>query len=123
MVDDLAIVRTTKRHNEDTSSVVDFGAQMDVLIDWHGCLVACGFPDKDQVVIVERRADFQDVVHTLPQSIRSNGVRNLLRVVVEMNMKRVWEDGDASLASLLVMLMKAEERGVPADPSNTPARG
>ena len=84
---------------------------MDVLIDWHGLLVACGFPDKDQVVIVERRADFQDVVHTLPQSIRSNGVRNLLRVVVEMNMKRVWEDGDASLASLLVMLMKAEERG------------
>lgn len=112
-IDDLTLVRTVKVHNEHQSSVMDFGAELDVLIDWHGKVVACGYPDKDKVVIVERRSDFNDIVHTLPQSIRSVGVRNLLQVVVHMNMVRGWADGEMSLAELLVTLVEAEERGVP----------
>ena len=112
-IDDLTLIRTMKVHNEHQSSVMDFGAELDVLLDWHGKVAACGYPDKDKVVIVERKADFNDIVHTLPQSIRSVGVRNLLQVVVHMNMTRGWADGEMSLASLLVALVEAEERGVP----------
>lgn len=102
-----------KVHNEHQRSVMDFGSELDVLIDWHGKVVACGYPDKENVVIVERRDDFDDIVHTLPQSIRSVGVQNLLRVVVHMNMVRGWSDGEQSLAHLLVTLVEAEERGLP----------
>jgi hypothetical protein len=112
-INDLTLVRTVKVHNEHQSSVMDFGSELDVLLDWHGKVVACGYPDKDKVVIVERRNDFNDIVHTLPQSIRSVGVRNLLRVVVHMNMVRGWADGEMSLAELLVTLVEAEERGIP----------
>ena len=112
-INDLTLIRTVKVHNEHQSSVIDFGAELDVLLDWHGKVVACGYPDKDKVVIVERRGDFNDIVHTLPQSIRSVGVQRLLQVVVHMNMVRGWADGEMSLADLLVTLVEAEERGVP----------
>jgi hypothetical protein len=112
-IDDITLVRTVKVHNEHQRSVMDFGAELDVLLDWHGKVVACGYPEKDKVVIVERRDDFNDIVHTLPQSIRSVGVQNLLRAVVHMNMVRGWADGERSLAKLLVTLVEAEERGIP----------
>tara|TARA_B110001452_G_scaffold103172_1_gene85592 strand:- start:1768 stop:2142 length:375 start_codon:yes stop_codon:yes gene_type:complete len=112
-VDDLTLIRTMKIHNETQSSVMDFGGELVVLLDWHAKVVACGFPDKDSVVIVERRDDFNDVVHTLPQSIHSDGVKNLLRAVVHLNMVRRWSEGEMSLSNLLVSLIRAEENGVP----------
>lgn len=112
-VSDILVVETVRKHNESQSSVINFGSQMDVLLDWHGKLVACGYPDKDCVVIVERKDDFNDVVHTLPQSIRSDGVRNLLQVITHMNMTRAWGAGENSLASLLVSLVEADDKGIP----------
>ena len=77
---------------------------MDVMLDRHGRLCACGYPSTEHVIIVERCEDFNDLVHSLPQSIRSEGMRSLLQVVCEMNAKRVWADGDFSLANLIATL-------------------
>jgi len=77
---------------------------MDVMLDRHGRLVALGYPDAEYVTLVERREDFNDLLHTLPQSIRSEAIRSLLQVVCEMNAKRVWTDGDFSLANLIATL-------------------
>lgn len=111
-VSDLTVIETTRRYNNDESmSVINFSAsQMDVLLDWHGKLVAVGFPDKNMTSVVERRDDFQDCVTMVPQSIRSEGMRNLLRIVIPMNMQRGWNGNDLSLSSLLMQMHEFDLR-------------
>lgn len=110
-VNDLILIKTVQKHNEQQSSVMDFGAELDVVLDWHGKVVACGYPDKEMVVVVERRDDFNDVVHTLSQGIRGDGVGDLLRLVTEINLVRGWSH-EMSLSKLVLALRTEQQDAV-----------
>jgi hypothetical protein len=111
-VDDLVLIKDVQKNNEQQSSVMDFGAELDVVLDWHGKVVACGYPAKETVVVVERRDDFNDVVHTLSHGIRSERVRRFLRLISEINMVRGWSNGDMSLSQLLLTLETEQKDAV-----------
>lgn len=107
-VNDLELVRLAKESNSLRSSVLDVGTVLDVVLDHHGRVAACGFPDAKQTFLVERRDDFVDVVHRIRQCIRSDAIRDVLSVVLLMNTNRVFSDGEFSLGSLLDTLMTTE---------------
>ena len=105
-VNDLILIKTVQKHSE----------QLDVILDWHGKVVACGYPDKEQVVVVERRDDFNDVVHTISQGIRSDGVRSLLRLVTQINLRRGWSDATPLLQLMQALGTEQEDAVNPHEP-------
>lgn len=107
---DLQVVECAKRYNETRSSVLDVGSVLDVVLDYHGKVMACGFPDSKQVFVVERRDDFNDVLHVLKQSIRSEGMREFLSSIAVMNTNRAFSKGEGSLSALLEEIMECGMR-------------
>lgn len=100
-MNDLQVVQAAKTYNDDTS-VINFSTdKLTVQLDGHGKLLACGYPDKALVFIIERRWDFDDIIHMHHQSINSVAIDNILQIVNHMNMVRGWEDGEMSFSKLL----------------------
>lgn len=104
-LNDMTVVEATRIHNEKSDSVMHFGTMMTVVLDWHGKLLACGYPGKKCCIIIERRDDFQDTVITMPQSIDSGGIKHLLPLIALMNQKREWND-ENTLRGLISELIR-----------------
>jgi len=105
-VNDLDVVNAAKTYNNNQTSVMTISTdKLLVIIDWHGLLVACGYPDRNAILIVERRWDFNDVVHSLPQSISSVAMKNVVALVARVNMERAWGVNEGmTLAETLQMM-------------------
>jgi len=89
-ISDLEVIHAARNY-EKTDCIVNFASSMlTALIDWHGQLVAVGFPDRQHLLVVERRDDFHDVVHSINRSIASHDMKKRLGVIANSNMKRVW---------------------------------
>ena len=109
-VNDLDVINAAKNYNNGQSSVMTISAdKLVVVIDWHGRLVACGYPDRQAILIVERRWDFADVVHSLQQSISSVAMKNVIALVARVNMERAWGvDEGMTLAETLDLMANME---------------
>ena len=100
-VNDLQVVEAAKTCNDDTS-VINFATdKLTVQLDGHGKLLACGYPDKALMFIIERRCDFEDIIHMHRQCINSIAMHNVMQILNKMNMVRGWEDGEFSFSQLL----------------------
>lgn len=104
-LNDIHIIEAAKAHNDGSNSVMTYTGHdgrttklMTVVLDWHGKLLAAGFPGRQTCVILERRDDFHDQVYTMTRSIDSEAIKNLFPVIALMNQSRQWNQ-ENSLAS------------------------
>jgi hypothetical protein len=108
-VNELNVINAAKNYNIQQNSVMTISTgELLVILDWHGRLVACGFPERNAVLIVERRWDFEDVVHSLPQSISSIAMKNVISLVARVNMERAWGIDEGMTLAETLMLMAGQ---------------
>jgi hypothetical protein len=105
VLNDMLVVEATRVHNEQSDSVMHLGTMMTVVLDWHGKLLACGYPGKKWCIVIERRDDFQDAVIRMLQPIDSGGIKHLLPLIALMNQKREWND-EHTLRGLISELIR-----------------
>ena len=94
--EDLALIRLLYGND------ITQGKTPTVLVDKNARIVATGHPDKEQVFIVERRAD-KSLLHVLPQSINEEGLRAVIQVVSEMNMGPHFSDECTLQSAISIM--------------------
>lgn len=105
-VNDLDVINAAKNYNNGQDSVMNIATgELLVILDWHGQLVACGYEERKAVLIVERRWDFADVVHSLSHSISSYAMKNVIALVARVNMERAWGvDSNMTLDATLKLM-------------------
>ena len=66
--------------------------KLEAYYDDKGCLVACGFNNQKEAILIERRADGNDLVHTDPYAINDEKLRGPIRDIMSKNHRNGWTD-------------------------------
>ena len=96
---DLQIVDAMRLENLNGASVMQFGTLMTVVVDQNAELIACGYPEREYAILVERRPNGRVTPHLVPNGV-SSGVRHLFPVIGLMNASRAWSE-DTSMLNML----------------------